>query len=353
VPGRQRPTSRRWAAAVGLWVGLAPPSLTAAEEPLFPQEAWMTPATTAAIDRGLAFLQQRQRADGSWADKGSGRNVAVCSLAAFAFLASGSTPGRGPHGTAVQRAVDYVASCADPQTGIVVSDDTLGRGPMYGHGFAALLLCEVSGMSRTPQLRARTGAATEAILRAQNDAGGWRYTPEPRGADLSVTACQVMALRAARNAGIAVPKEAIDRATAYLRGCQNADGGFRYMIDQGDPRSSFARSAAALAALYAAGIHEGPEIEAAASYVAGFVPGRPGAEPTPYYYYGHYYAIQAMWFLGGEHWSRWYPAIRDELLARQLQDGSWSDPMVGKEYATAIACIVLQTPNNYLPLLQR
>ena len=60
-----------------------------------------------------------------------------------------------------------------------------------------------------------------------------------------------------------------------------------------------------------------------------------------------------MWTAGGEHWSRWFPAIRDELLARARQSGgAWSDPQ-GTAYATAMALIILQLPNNYLPILQK
>ena len=72
-----------------------------------------------------------------------------------------------------------------------------------------------------------------------------------------------------------------------------------------------------------------------------------------YYFYGHYYAVQAMWHAGDRYWRRWYPAIRDELISLQLADGSWNDVQVCPEYGTAMACIILQMPNNYLPIFQR
>jgi hypothetical protein len=40
------------------------------------------------------------------------------------------------------------------------------------------------------------------------------------------------------------------------------------------------------------------------------------------------------------------------LLGRQLAEGSWSDGIC-THYATAMACIILQVPNNYLPFLQK
>jgi hypothetical protein len=39
-------------------------------------------------------------------------------------------------------------------------------------------------------------------------------------------------------------------------------------------------------------------------------------------------------------------------LKRQSDDGSWSDS-ISVEYGTAMACLILQMPNNYLPIFQR
>ena len=71
-----------------------------------------------------------------------------------------------------------------------------------------------------------------------------------------------------------------------------------------------------------------------------------------HYFYGHYYATQAMWAAGGDYWKEWFPFIRDELVGRQYNDGFWVDGIC-IHYATAMACIILQVPNNYLPILQR
>ena len=66
------------------------------------------------------------------------------------------------------------------------------------------------------------------IVGSQNKEGGWRYLPKVGDADLSVTVTQLMALAAARDAGVDVPKETIDRAIDYVKKSQNGDGGFRY-----------------------------------------------------------------------------------------------------------------------------
>jgi hypothetical protein len=87
-------------------------------------------------------------------------------------------------------------------------------------------------------------------------------------------------------------------------------------------------------------------------YLMQAIPAGSDIRRESYYFYGHYYAVQAMWQAGGERWRRWYPAIRDELAARQREDGSWTSPE-SDECATAMATIVLQMPNNCLPIFQR
>lgn len=309
----------------------------------------LTEQAAAAAEAGLAFLASHQLNDGSFGADGYRRNVAVVSLAGLAFLAQGSTAGRGVYGRQVNRCVDFLLEHTD-DTGFISVPASTSHGPMYGHGFATLFLAEVYGSRPDSTLRRKLALAVRLIINTQNDEGGWRYQPERRDADISVTVCQVMALRAARNAGLFVGSDTIDRCTDYVKRLQNADGGFAYMAPGGE--SAFPRSAAGVVALYSAGIYEGEEIRRGLDYLTQFLP-RPGvAGLDNHFFYGHYYAVQAMWQAGGEAWARWYPAIRDTLLERRNADGSWFDPIC-PEYGTAMACLVLQMPNNYLPIFQR
>jgi hypothetical protein len=129
---------------------------------------------------------------------------------------------------------------------------------------------------------------------------------------------------------------------------QNADGGFRYTLGQGGG-STFPLTAAGVVSLYSAGIYDGEEIDKALKWLMNYLPGK-GSSNHSYFFYGHYYAVQAMWHAGGAHWAKWFPAIRDTLLARQVSDGSFGDADVCAEFGTAMACIILQIPNNFLPI---
>jgi len=352
------------AVVVGRWARRTAPALGAAlaavvcaavcqgAQPLAsetPAAELITPAADRAIERGLDWLVGRQHEDGSFGTGAYRGNVAVTALAGLAFLSSGSTPGRGPRGEQIDRIVDYLLARSQP-SGFIIAPEAASHGPMYGHGFATLFLAESYGMSRRAELREKLARAVRLIVNTQNDQGGWRYRPERAEADISVTICEVMALRAARNAGLYVPNETIDRCVEYVRRSQNADGGFRYMIEGGE--SAFARSAAGLVTLYSAGVYEGPEVDKALRYLMQFKPVPGEVRRESYYYYGHYYAVQATWLAGGDYWNNWYPAVRDELVTRQLGDGSWTSP-IDLDYSTAMACIILQVPNQCLPIFLR
>ena len=312
----------------------------------------VTPPAQLAIDRGLTWLAARQQDDGAFGSGGTyRRNVAITGLAGMAFLSAGHSPGRGRYGPNVARALDYIlARCQT--SGFIVDEDTRTHGPMYGHGFATLFLAEVYGMSPRTDIRDCLTRAVRLIVSTQNRQGGWRYQPARRDADVSVTVCQVMALRAARNCGIHVPRDTIDRSVEYVRRCQNPDGGFSYQLT---PRgqSVFPRSAAGVVSLYSAGIYEGRDLERGLDFLMRHIPRGRLFSHEPNYYYGHYYAVQAMWHAGGERWFRWYPAVRDELVRRQQPSGAWPDANICPEYGAAMACLVLQMPNNYLPIFQR
>jgi hypothetical protein len=262
-------------------------------------------------------------------------------------MQAGNLPNRGKYGENMNRALDFILGACQ-ESGLIASDNS--NGPMYGHGFATLFLGEIYGMTADDRVHDKLERAVRLIQRTQNSEGGWRYQPAPLDADISVTICQVMALRAARDAGIKVEKDVIDKAIAYVRSCQNPDGGFSYMAHQGGGGSGFARSAAGVASLYYAGVFEGPDIKKGLEYLRQFGPGKNGnAANEGHYYYGNYYAVQANFLAGGDYWSTFYPAIRDELIAKQAHDGSWSGDF-SEEYATAMALIIIQMPNRYLPV---
>jgi len=313
----------------------------------------ITEAQKAAVEKGLAWLARRQhlpngQMDPNW--HGYSNHAGITGLAGLAFMEAGNLPGRGKYGRETQRCLDFVlASCQE--SGLITSDAS--QGPMYGHGFATLFLGEVYGMTHDESIKEKLQKAVKLIEKTQNPEGGWRYQPAPYDADISVTICQVMGLRSARDAGIKVEADTINKAIEYVKRCQNPDGGFSYMANMGGGGgSAFPRSAAGVCALYYAGVFQGDEIEKGLKYVMDFTPGRGGMLNEGHYFYGYYYATQCTFLAGGKYWAEFYPAIRDELIHRQQQSqgGDHWDGDFSEDYATSMALIILGIPNRYLPV---
>ena len=320
-----------------------------------PLSAELTPELDAAVAKGLAYLASTQDEDGSWDGGRFGKNVAITALGCLAFMADGNLPGRGAYGERVDRGLDFILeNCTE--SGLIAAEGA--HGPMYGHGFATLFLGEIYGMTLGTSDSARSVRVHESLVRAvrliertQNEEGGWRYNPVPYDADVSVTICQVMALRSARDAGIEVDKSVIDRAVQYARRCQNPDGGFRYQVDGGS--SAWPRSAAGGATLYYAGIYEDQTINAGLSYLDRTASPEATRGSRAHYAYGQYYTAQAFFLAGGEHWARWWPAARAEIIGDQLDNGAWDDRTAGPNYGTSMMLICLQMPKRYLPIYQK
>src|SRR5262249_20384151 len=146
-------------------------------------------------------------------------------------------------------------------------------------------------------------------------------------ADLSVTVCQVQALRAARDAGILVSADCIDRVVNYVRESRieygREAGAFYYKIfgRAARTKTSYTINAAAVTTLHSAGLYDVREYGAALDYVADNYDEAP---PEHFmFWYGNYYAAQALFTEGGARWRVYWQRLRDDLLARQREDGRW------------------------------
>ncbi len=290
---------------------------------------------TDALKRGLAFLAARQNEDGSFGKENLQGSIGLTSLGGLALM-----PDRS-HAGAVERALKFVLQSQQPDGYFHAQ-----KGSMYDHGYATLFIAEALRTGIAPDAKEPLVKAVAVIQKSQGPQGGWRYKPQPAEGDSSVSSCQVMALAAARNAGVDVPADVITKAVGYLKKCQNADGGFGYVLAGGPGSSAFPRSAAALAATIAtrelADIGIQPDVAKAADYVGQFLPkaGDP-REQAGFFIHGLYYAEQASRSVPGDAAKQSREALREFLLASQQADGSWADKM-STDLATSQACLILQ-----------
>ena len=198
-------------------------------------------------DRGLHYLATTQNDQGGW-QSAYGSGPGGTGLGLMAFLASGEDPNFGLYSNHVRKAIRGIITAQDADTGI------LGQG-MYHHGFGMLALAEAYGVVDERNLwpenkatKARSiGQSLELAVRAaitsqkKNSNGAWRYTPDSTDADTSVSGAVLMGLLAARNAGIEVPDESIDRAIAYFKSMTSPSGQVGYAGGFGGFDESLAR----------------------------------------------------------------------------------------------------------------
>lgn len=314
-------------------------------------------ATAAAIDKGLKYLVSRQSSDGAFRDQGAlgSYPVSMTALSGMALLSSGSTATDGPYAPQLRKSLTYVLGSSQ-RNGLICRAGEEESRSMYGHGFSMLFLSEAMGMEEDPERLAKIRwvlqKGVDLIARSQSRLGGWLYTPDMGGDEGSVTVTQVQALRAARNAGIAVPKKVIDKAMGYLDKSIQPDGGIAYRVGMTGSRPPI--TAAAVACWFNAGQYDNPDALKALQFCKqkiGF--GQRSEGVWGHFFYAHMYLAQVMYLAGDQEWRQYFPRIRDYLLSIQNDDGSWDGDSVGRVYGTAIALMILQLPYSNLPITQR
>jgi hypothetical protein len=308
-------------------------------------ESKVVERVTVALDRSIKYIADKQNPDGSWHT-----GQAVNAVAILSMLGRGHVPGRGPYSEKLELGKRNLIK-GQTDAGYIGAS-------MYEHGLSTLACAELYGMENDPQLEDKLRKAVDLIIKAQSPSGGWRYAPMPGDQDLSVTVMQIVALRAANNAEIEVPAATIDKAVAYVKTCAAPTGGFGYQGPAAGPQTT----AAGIISLQLLGKYDDSSIAPSLEVLNKF-PVQWTVPPIQYFYYFHYYAIQAQYQAGGNSWNEWHPRVRELFLEKQAADGSWELPPGGAEteanvgpnkiYSTSMASLILEIYMHYLPAYQR
>jgi hypothetical protein len=351
-----------------------------------------------AVDKGLDWLKKTQQKDGTWSSGGQ-NPVAMTSMAGLAMLCEGSTVTQGKYRDSIRMAADWLMKKSmkgGGRNGLIGDPSLAGETGryMYGHGFAMLFLACVYGEEEDKQRRDDLkDILTRAVVysgMAQSTQGGWIYTAkgDPPGSDSdegSVTVTQMQALRACRDAGIAVPKEIMKKGTDYLRKSTAGDGGVVYSLGRGQGLANGqgrpALTAAAIACLFSAGDYKDEYVKKWFKFC--YDPNKldrdqriplvndPRIGRMGFDEYTHFYYAASIYFIGEDGyeklfpgtpkdkcltWSKYRHSFFDTMIKTQQADGSfpgaggWGS---GPIYATAVYCVMMQLDNNCLPVFQR
>jgi hypothetical protein len=338
----------------------------------------LPPKYREAVSKGLDWLAKQQFADGHWeAQAGQPYPMAMTGLAGMAFLMEGSTMREGKYQQQIRKAVEWFLRRSQPNGLLGNPSNGLEMGRyMYGHGYGLMFLACVYGEEdESDHRRKLEDILTRAVQftgKSQSSVGGWNYvsgadTGNDAGHEGSVTIIQVQSLRAARNAGIVVPKGVIDKAYEYLHKSTDAQGGVQYQMYGGG--STGPLTACAIACLFNAGQYHDPIVKRWLTYCQRMIPiDRSGVDRFGHYEYTHYYYAQVAYMLGEDGyaklfpnsreserltWSRYKANVVDGLVSRQASDGSWTSGYIGPVYSTASFLAILQLDKAALPLYQR
>lgn len=307
-------------------------------------------------DRGLKYLADTQAEDGSW--QGGQQGPGVTGLCLMCFLASGDDPNFGMYSNTVRKAVRSIITAQDASTGYFGNS-------MYHHGFATLALAEAYGTVDDRTLwpegqggggrgKRSIGQALELAVRAaitsqkKNQFGGWRYSPDATDADTSVSGAVMVGLLAARNAGIEVPDESIDRAVAYYKSMTSDSGQVAYAGGIGGFDESIARISIGTLVYAVARRKDLPQYDAALNHLKQNLE----AEPGPYLEYARYYEAQALFQGDVEAWEKWNRLLVRTLKESQQADGSFQGQF-GNELGTSMSLLALALNYKFLPIYER
>ena len=325
-----------------------------------------------ALIKALDWIASKQQKDGSW----TGYKTGYTGLSLMAFIGAKCVP--KDYSANIKPAVQYLKSVYKPSSkypdgskDAAYYGGQLGTDAMYEHAIATLGLIEALVDLNDPSLEPIAQDAINLIIRSQNtdhkpetlggpftpasqNYGGWRYNPNSNSSDLSVSGWQILALKAAVNAGFVVPDYVFPAAAGFVRSLQGkSDGSFRY-DSPGDSGDSCARAGMGALSLQLSGFPQDPAVPPALRFMQDYAPRwnieQPGGGYAFYYWY---YGTRAMFLSGGDDWRIWKDWMCRFLVDHQDQDGTWKG--TGSEdnldiYRVALGALMLEFCCGHVPI---
>jgi len=332
-------------------------------------------ASETAVQRALEWLVRHQKSEGNWSfhhttaacrtdcpDPGSLDQAtnAATALALLPLLGAGHGQRQAKFHKNVLSGLSYLNKRIAAGGGNLYEH---GAGDMPSHALATIALCEAFPGARDAKTKTSARAAVKFIIGTQNNDGGWGTKPKlveptPDASDTQATGWNLMALRAAQLAGLAVPEKTFKRADHFLDTVAVANkGGYRRTADVkvSDPCVT---AAATLSRMYSGWPCEQPEL---ADYVSQV--GKPGPRSGGMFLLNCLNS-QVLRDVGGPTWEPWNTALRDRLLATQQAEGhgagswfansgDWGHKTGGRLLCTALGALTLEVYYRYPPLYNK
>jgi len=309
-----------------------------------------------SIKKALEWIRKQQIEDGSLSKRQ--HRTAMTSFGIMAHLAAGHTFEDHEFGEWMTKSLRFVVKMQDKAGYFGRTDNSR----MYGHGVTTLMLAEALGMVEEPELEETVRNALERavtvtvnaarVKKSSRDRGGWRYNPDARDSDLSLSGWQLMSLHAAQQVGITVPKEIVTNALGYAKRLTDSDGKVGY---DGRGQDKPALRGLGMLCFAIAGEAESETV----TRIAERIQRDPIDWRGPWFFYRVYYDAVGMSRARPDLWEQYSERLEGILIKNQKDDGSWSSPPGDNErghgavYVTSMAVLALAVDRHVLPAYQR
>jgi hypothetical protein len=326
-----------------------------------------SPATEQAVEDGLDWLAKVQSDDGRWdidgfktvnVSGGAGdridADVAITGLSLLAYLGAGYTHADGKHKETVLKALDWVIGGQKP-------DGDLRRGgQMYDQAMATAALCEALSLTGDERLRPPAELAVQFILQAQTPESGWRYQPR-EDSDTSVTGWQILAMKSAQIAGLAIPEQHLRWTGMWLDKVRKGETGGLYTYKPGHAVTTIMTAEGWFCQLFMGAQGRTRGQSESVSYLMQAPPVWNPVERGAINLYYWYYATLALHLSAAPEFKEWNAALTRALLEGRVKSGpaagSWEPSCLlaergGRLYTTVMGCLCLEVYYRFMPLYQ-
>ncbi|MBK9974044.1 MAG: hypothetical protein IPP14_04645 [Planctomycetes bacterium] len=190
------------------------------------------------------------------------------------------------------------------------------------------------------------------VATSDDSFGGWRYTPNSKDMDISVTGWCLVALTAVDAAGLKVEglRDSVAWALKAIRHCTD-DFGFTY-VPKSSGNGNIRNSIGALVLLLYG--ESGSAFNIAIADIDAHFPAGTQVDDghnSPLYY--AYYATRADYLRSGKVWEAWRTAMLRQLVRLQEPGGSWrpmrAEAELERRFATALSLMILRMCLNEVP----
>ncbi|MFP4026725.1 MAG: HEAT repeat domain-containing protein [Candidatus Brocadiia bacterium] len=288
---------------------------------------------------------------------GPGMDLPATGLTLMAFCGHGYTHRHGKYKETVQKALDWMIKKQNDNGGF--------SNNMYIHAICSHALIEFWGVTRDLDLKEPAQKAVDFLCWAQTENMGWRYHPNSKVSDSSVSSWCSMALQTARRSGLEVPAENLvwcrkfwDKITVY----SGQEGGKEYgeAFYKLDPSGSnsgsgtYANTAASiLCRIFMGTRNRARSVQAGAAYLKDVSISE--YKPNIYMWI---YATQGLFQMGGPQWRGWERQVMPTIAKMQVHprgtqrtgdegsfyvESKWISGRLGRIGTTAACCIILET----------